>query len=153
MELDFEVFHRPGKYHDAADAIPRLSKKAFGEENSNTDVNDDVSAYCIVGHISDPNLVSKKNGDIVEPLPTAKEIMDAKQTVCYAKISKKYRRKRGRYPSKKMSSSAEKRLLMKQYKFLFLNDTREHCSTEGIAQHWLDIMEQKAMYGVFSRTY
>lgn len=48
MELSFEIVHRPGHYHEVADATSRLPLKAAEEEEGSGDVDEYVQTYCIV---------------------------------------------------------------------------------------------------------
>lgn len=78
MEFGIEIIHRQGKYHKGADAMSRLPKKISQKEKEIVDVDDDISAYCIVGQISKPGTVFIKNEDEVGPMSTAKELMQAR---------------------------------------------------------------------------
>lgn len=76
MEFDFETILQPGKYHKAAGPIFRLLWKTLKEGNENTNVDDCVPAYCIVGHVIHPDTALLVNEDDVGPLPTFKKRRD-----------------------------------------------------------------------------
>lgn len=51
MELDFEVQHRPGRKHMAADALPRLSTN----RTDNSDFDEASPAYAFIDHYNETN--------------------------------------------------------------------------------------------------
>lgn len=76
-KFDFAIVHRPGKYHEAEDALSRQQKKESERDEVVADVYDNIPTYCILGQISEPNTVSTKREEVVRALATTKELMNA----------------------------------------------------------------------------
>lgn len=76
MKLDFKIVPRPGKYHKAVDAVSNLPQKPTKGKDKNSDVEDSIQTYCIVGQVSEPNDALKINEKVVELLPTTKKRRD-----------------------------------------------------------------------------
>lgn len=51
-KFDFEIVHRPGLYHQAANAMFRPPQADTGSPSDDNDVDDDVPTYCIMGQES-----------------------------------------------------------------------------------------------------
>lgn len=78
MEFDFEIVHRPEKYHKVADSMFQLPQKASGNEKKVVDVDDNIPLNCVFGQASKSNTVSSKYEDNVGPLSNTEEMMEAK---------------------------------------------------------------------------
>lgn len=64
----------PGKYHEASDAVSKLTWMGSKVEKEGANVDGNIPPYCIVGQISESNNAPRLNEEIVEPLPTTAEI-------------------------------------------------------------------------------
>lgn len=73
IEFEFEILHRPGKYHEAADALSRLPLKATDKTKGIAYVDEDIPAFCIVVQISEPNTLPEEYEIEVGTFPTNKK--------------------------------------------------------------------------------
>lgn len=61
MKFDFKVVHRSDAHHQAANAMSCLPRAFLGErEESKADADDDVPAYCILGHVLNAGKIPQK---------------------------------------------------------------------------------------------
>lgn len=73
MKFDFEILQQPEKYHRSAVVMSRLTQKATDETDRIADVDDGVTAYCIVGQISQLSMASTESEGGVGLIPTTKK--------------------------------------------------------------------------------
>lgn len=77
VKFNIETVSWPRKFHNAADAMSRVSQKKLEKEKEETEVDGDNLAYCIVGQTIKPITDFNVYEDTIGPLLTTKEIQDA----------------------------------------------------------------------------